>query len=415
MKKLLIGVVAVFCCLALAGPAMAKVTMGGMIQTDVFYWSQSDEYATGGVQENTGGTNDNGNDTLQINMPRAQNRLNLHYESDDKLLLGVIEYRAGALTPGATTEDTFEMYYAWLDWRPYGETFHIRVGRQPETFAVMAPGAAGMGHTEFTLLVGYGNLHASNGDMVKFYAKASDMVRFELAFQDPNGGTSLAGALAQEFPAGSVPDAVPVRDETKMPRIDLAVPIKIGNFTIEPSATYLKKSYDQVLGGVDDDVDIWGVAVGARAGFGPVTLMAEGTIGQNFVNGNYTGGGHAPGFLFPALASVEDNNGDGIAETIEDTEYLGGWFQISFDFGPAAIEAAIGYEKIENDGASGAADDFEQTRMGYALRVPIKVTKNFTIAPNFIYQDRDDDLEIGAASFDMGSQWLLGAAFNLVF
>jgi hypothetical protein len=281
----------------------------------------------------------------------------------------------------------------------------------------MVPSAAAMGHPLTTLLVGYGNLHASNGDMLKAYVKFNDMIRMEFAIQDPDTDDAEAPA---NFPNADATGATN-REENDIPRLDIAFPITIGNFTIEPSATYLTQDYDQVAPGYEDSIDIWGVAVGAKAGFGPVTISAEITYGHNLGNGNYTGAGHAgSAAAIPARARAVDANGDGIANEIEDSDVWMGWIQFDFNFGPATLKLAWGIEDVQNDGGIIVGDEVDTTRMGYALALPINVAKGFTITPTVIYFDRDDSahdgtVRAGNPDVDYGDQLLVGVQFNLKF
>lgn len=411
MKKLLVIGVAIIC-VAFAAPALAKVRMGGMITTDVMYTSTDGGFDNPTAKNVVNGAN--GTDRTIIGFPQAHNRLNAHYENDDGTLLGVIELRDGAY---GSKGDNLTWYYGWLDWRPYSnDSFHLRVGRQPETFSIMVPSAAGMGHTEWTLLVNYGNLHASNGDMVKAYVRFNDNIRLEFAVQDPdndNDSAALGG-----FPAENG-NGARVQEENVIPRFDVSLPMKFGNFSIEPSATYLKTSYDQIAAGYEDSFDIWGFSVGAKMGFGPVTISAEGTYGQNLGAGNYTGAGGTRGFpiAISARPTAVDMNRDGIFNDISDADIWMGWIQADFNFGPATLKMAVGAENVQNDQGPGAADDIDTTRYGYAVALPIKVAKGFTVMPNFVYHDRDSDARDGSGltEVDYGSEWMMGVQFNLVF
>jgi hypothetical protein len=384
-----------------------------MITTDFMYTSVNNEYAQ--PTPNNGTPNgDNGIDRLYVGFPQAHNRLNATYKSDDGNLMGVIEIRAGNY---GSKGDNFTWYYGWMDYK-LNDMVHFRIGRQPETFAIMVPSAAAMGHQPYTLLVAYGNLHASNGDMLKAYVKFNDNIRMEFAIQDPdNDGAEVPPA---GFPAENATGA-DVREENVLPRFDLAIPMNWGKFVIEPSFTYLKQSYDQVGAGFDDDIDIWGASVGARMGFGPVTISMELTYGQNLGQGNYTGAGHAGSVaVLPARARAYDSDNDGVNNAIEDSDVFMGWIQFDFNFGPATLKLAFGMEDISNDGGPGVADDLDTTRYGYALAVPISVAKGFTVTPTFIYHDRDDNAQDGVVragnpTRDFGSEWMLGVQFNLKF
>lgn len=430
MKKLLFAAVAVFCCLALAGPALAKVTMGGMINLDAYYTSDSKELAaakSGAFVFNGAPTNYETESYTYINENRALTRFDMRYESEDKLILALMEIRYGGQNDGRATPD---FYYAWVDWRPGGENLHFRFGRQAETFAIMAPGAANIGYnTNSTLFVNFGNLHASSVDQMKLYARFTDMVRLEFAVVDP--ASNINNANDEVFvPAVKInqdPNGIAIaaaQERGTIPRFDLAIPITIGKFTIEPSGTWLRKSYDYVRGDLDDEFDIWGASLGAKAGFGPFTILGEVTYGKNLANGNYTGAGNKPpiaplGQRFRASVRIDDNG------NFSDTEFLGWWIMAEFNFGPFAIQGAYGQEKDKNDdiatstvaqvGAASRGQILDTTRRAAALRFPIKVAKGFEIAPNIQYFDFDDNAVSYGRSYDLGTEWVAGVQFNLVF
>jgi len=411
MKKLLVIGVAVLC-LAMAAPAMAKVTMGGMITTDVMYDTRDEDFVNPTQKGQL--NDDDGQDRFIIGFPRAHNRLTASYKSDDGTVSGQLQIRAGGY---GSKQNNFEMYYGWMDYR-LNDMVHFRIGRQFETFAHYVPGAAAMGHTEYTIFVGYGNLHSSNGDAVKAYVKFNDNIRMEFAIQDPdNDGAEAPAAFPAKANTGGV------NESSVIPRFDLALPITIGNFRIEPSATYLKQDYNNVAAGYDDSVDIWGVSLGAKAGFGPVTLSLEATYGQNLGNGNYTGAGHAglPAAI-AARSRAYDSTGNGIANVVSDSDIFCGWFELDFNFGPATLQMAIGMEDVTNDMGPGSGDDYDTTRFGYAVSLPIKVAKGFTVTPTVVYHDRDSGAKTGiqdvngvAIETDYGSEMLVGVQFMLKF
>jgi len=414
MKKILIGMVAVFCCLALAGPALAKITMSGMITTDAYYTDTSKERSAakmGNYVINGAATAYESEGFTQINADRALTRLTMNYESEDKLLLGQIELRTG----DQNARGTLDAYYAWMDWRPGGENLHFRFGLQPETFAIFTPTVAALGYnTTSTLFVNFGNLHASAVTGLKAYVRFNDMIRMEFGVFDP-----ATGADESWLPTAAVPGpATGVQENSKIPRMDLSFPIKIANFSIEPSGTWTRKSYDYTASTVDDSFDIWGVALGAKAGFGPFTLSGEITYGDNLGNGNYTGGGNKPPVsllsnVFRATARVDTTG------RFADTEFLGWWLMGEFDFGPFAIQAGYGQEKNKNDarGTSGGftGEILDTTRQAMAVRFPIKVAKGFTIAPQFQYLDFDNSAIAYGRSYDLGTEIVGGVQFQLVF
>jgi hypothetical protein len=414
MKKLLIvGVAAI--CLAFAVPAMAKVTVGGMIGTEMYYFDQSGEVTQNGIAKGTV-NNDNGRQELNIHSPQTHNRLIVRYENDEKNLTGYMEIRMGGTDDG----NALDFKYGWLDYK-LNDAVHFRIGKQVQTFSIMTPTAANMGfHDNMSLFVNYGNIQVTDEDALKLYWKFNDMIRMEFMISDPGRDDGEAPIGAGNPAAGGVN-----REENVLPKFEISFPMTFGNFSIEPAFTYLSQEYDQVPPGIEDNVDIWGASLGAKAAFGPVTITAEFNYGQNLGDDAWSGAGGAPpawsNARARAISRLVDTNGDGTANGIADSDYIGGWIQFAFNFGPASIELAWGIENIENDGSglAGVNDDIDVTRMGYAVSVPIKVLKNFTVQPGFIYHDRDDSAQDGVnnatGGIDYGSEWLLGVQFVLTF
>lgn len=239
MKKFLI-IVGVVTCLAFAAPTMAKTTVSGMLTTDIYYLDQSSERSTpNGQVQNAVVTRDDFNE-LNIYVPQAHNRLIVRYKSDDEVMTGYMQIRGG----GSNGGNALDWKYAWLDWRP-NNMFHLRVGRQPQAFAVMTAGAANMGfHDNFTLLTNYGNIQITDADSIKAYVKFSDMIRMELQFEDPRGNALTAASVNAAHRITALPATnrsnpnIPLTEQNTLPKIDFALPITIANFTIEPSATW---------------------------------------------------------------------------------------------------------------------------------------------------------------------------------
>jgi hypothetical protein len=437
MKKLLFIGVAVMC-LAMAAPAMAKVTVGGMIATDMYYWDKSAEANTpNGRVQNAAQTRDDFSE-FTINMPQSNNRLLVRYANDEGNLTGYLQLRAGDLghSSGGVAID---FKYAYIDYK-LNDMVHFRIGRQDQAFATYTPGAAGFAWDDgFSLLANFGNFQVTDGDSVKAYIKFNDNVRMEVQFEGPrapsyNGYTdstttatvsNVAGvvtAVAATTDVNRTNPAIPITQQNHIPRVDIALPISIANFSIEPAVTWQKVSYENKI--QDDSYDVWGISLGVKAGFGPVTISAEGVYGQNLGDGNYSGGGNAGGdFAATARAKARvrsiDTNGDGFAN-FEDTDIWAGWIQFAFNFGPATLQMAFGMENVQNDGAPAVNDDIDVTRYGYALSVPIKVTKEFTIMPAIIYLDRGDSEKDGVnnvnnLTVDYGDQLAVGVQFLLTF
>jgi len=426
MKKLFIGVLAAICCCAFVVPAFAEVKVEGMIQNDFYFLSQSKERVLGGLLKNAT-TNQDSWDTTRINMPQPLNRITVRYTGEDKVVNGYIQIRAGgsrANSPiflggnnGVSSESMFSWEYAWIDWH-VNPNLYFRFGRQDQTFAGAYAPAQGMAWNDGHIIgLGYGNITAQSRDAVRAFIKFNDNVRMEIQLLDPN--TESAGNTELNIPAQAGTGAANARESNVWPRFDLSVPIKVANFTIEPGFTYLKQNWDQVAAGNDDSYNVWGLTLGASAGFGPFSIMGEVTWGRN-LGSNQSHWGAANGQATTYLNTLGQTK-------IEDGETLAAFIQLGFDFGPFAIQGIIGYCNGQNDGdpaISRDAAEWDRTQMMYGLNFPIKVTKTFTITPQIWYYDLDSDAKVGGAAgsaarsginTDFGTDLVIGMTFQLVF
>jgi len=409
MKKFLIVALSALVFVCLAGPAMAKVQMGGMITADTYYWYQSDANVSGGVAPGALPTSGSLG-TTNFNLTAPLNRLNAKYTSDDGMIGGFIEIRGG----GDLATSPFVWNYAYIDWR-FNPNVYLRVGRQTQTFAIMAPqqmiGWADQGH-----IVGlnFGDVHGGTArDAIRLYWKFNDMVRMEIQALDPDSDPTGASNLNMVQP-GIIPGSAPqnATEDNAIPRFDLSLPISVGNFKIEPSFTWVQTKFENIGPGSDDSFDSYGLALGVSAGFGPVILGGEFTWGRNLGAANYVGAGNwAP--------TAYDSNADGFVDKIEDTDGYAWWFHLGVKLGPATIYGIVGNNNTDNDGNPAVANDpleFDISQWMYGVSVPISVAKGFTIRPEFMYYDYDGSAEQGGVNgVDRGDQWLLGIQWQLVF
>jgi hypothetical protein len=411
MKKFLIIMLAAFFCLAFALPAMAKVRVGGMITWDFLYRDISAEAYSDGVQQGSTTAYNGWNGTHML-MPWGFNRLEAYYSSDDEAIKAKVQFRGGGDAAGAVDG---RLYDAWIMWQ-LSPGFRLQIGRMAQTFSSATPppyqGHA-LGHV---FLIGFGNVHISNRDQIKAHINFSDATRLEIALVDPDNSVEDIPGLP------AVPDSGLAREENVIPRIDVALNMKLGNVTIEPAFTYLNQKYEQVAGGSDDDVTSMGASIWAKAGFGNFILQGELNYGENLAIGNYTVvlpfnrgpsqavmGGPPNTYIQSGTTNVK----------IEDGEMLGFWIAPGFKMGAATIFVYFGYEKSENDGdPTTTTDDISVTQKAYGVSIPISITKGFSIRPEFTYYDFDDSAKLDDGSdlpTDRGNAYSLGVQFMLVF
>jgi hypothetical protein len=414
MKKLFIIALAGLVCLAFTSPAMAKLEFSGLFQLDVYYNDISGEAARGGVAQ--GAVNrHNGTDVVDIDLANTGNRLYWKYTSDDKKLISYWQLRPLREDDG-TAENILEL--GWVQWE-LSPMFKLRFGKSEQAFAIMSPSITVARDGAAPIVgIGYCNIHGGTArEQVKAYIYPAENIRIEIAAIQPDTDNGEIALFPNAENGGAGGEAV--AEENTIPRFDLAVNFKVANFTIEPSVTYLNQEYDQVRAGDDDEVEIWGAALGVSAGFGPLSIKAEVAFGENLGNGNYVGGS-VTGSGFGGAVGYADNTG---AQRVEDTENLGYWIDLGFKFGPASLHLIYGALEVENDGdpsVSGANEaaagrEFDVKNQVWAVNLPISVAKGWTIKPEIAYMDNDDDAVVNGVNTDYGDRFSVGVGFILKF
>jgi hypothetical protein len=425
MKKLLIIAMAVALCFTFTAPAMAKVSIYGWITSDLAYQIKDCERLTAGPPTGVNGQPvgtpcARGDQSItQFTSPRTANRLGVRYKNDDGSVIGRIELRGGtdggsarATTPLSGDAD-LHWNYAYVMWT-LNPMWRLQIGRQAQTFAIMAPGGAiNWQSTRTALLVGFGNVHGgSSRDGIKALVKFSDTVRAEFQLLDPNNLSALTLTIPSAIAGQNA------AQENTLPRFDAAVNIKAGNFVIEPSFSYLVQEFENGAAGSDDDFAIWGLALGAKAGFGPLSFAGEITYGENLGAGSYNVGGSAP---YARPRAYVDTAG---FTRISDSEGLFLWLKGAYNFGPATAAIAYGWQNTENDGNPNLsrvndADEYDIDRWSVLAWVSIKLAKGFTMAPTYSYQNLGSDEVWGpgrtTGNTDFGIEQVLGIQFSLKF
>ncbi len=407
MKKFFVITLAAALCLALAMPAMAKVTVGGMATLDWSYLDRDEYRASGGVTQGAQPTVD-GFNQMNFIAPITLNRLNARYTSDDGALSAFIELRGGGpdSATGSQTAYLNDAYlnYAYVQWKitPNND---ITFGRQTTNFARFIPNQW-IGTQATTILgVGFGNVnHTTSRTGIKGYWRISDMFGLVWGIYDSDVARGQPGvAVVTNF---GTPSLLPP-SETVLPRVDLALPIRFPWGRIEPSFTWAKNEFDQVPAG-DDSYTMWGLSLGGEGSFGMFSFVAEFTWGQNLGGGSYRGAeGDVPVLFFNTASNTS---------TIADGSSLAWFIDLGFKFGPSKVDVMYGSIEYENDeGPASLPTLYKYTQTFYGISWAIGVAKGFTVRPELMFYDYDDAKQVAGSVTNAGKEWLLGIQFMLVF
>ncbi|MFO7986787.1 MAG: hypothetical protein R6U38_13075, partial [Desulfatiglandaceae bacterium] len=315
MKKLFVIGMAALLLVAFTVPAMAKVKIGGIVFTDFYYLDRDDNNAAfWGV----GPGNESFTNTA-IQVPNIT-RLYARWTNEDNVGM-YIEFGVGQ--EGGNTTDGYaddsgaglRHAYGWWDVNPM---FQVMAGKSTTPFSVLNPSQLlGTRSGSLNIIgVGYGDLYSGRFAQVRGTFKFNKAAKLEIALVDPNGNA----AYGQYGPWQGV-DGVDYQTNTKLPRVDVGVPIYLGPVHLYPSFLWQRKNVDTLTAinqGVDDNLSTYIGSLGVKAGFGPFGIAAEGNWGRNWGNTEMLAGGSQAMRLSSAVLNT--NTGD-----VEDAETYSFW------------------------------------------------------------------------------------------
>lgn len=401
MKKLFVIGLAAFLLVAFAIPVMADVKVGGIVFTDFYYYARSKEniVSGGGHAKADGSTG-----LTKIEIP-AITRLYARWTNENNVGM-YIEFGIGGAVSGATGEFTTDNNvhvrhaYGWWD---ITKSFELMAGHSTTPFSPLNPSQLiGTNSGGLHIIgVGYGDFYSGRFPQVRGTFKFTDNVRLALALVDPSQKVANFDALLVPKPNATV-DA-----KTKLPRLEAALPIYAGPVKIYPGVFWEEKEYDDVADGYPTDITSWGGSLGLAMGFGPFGIEAEINYGQNWGN---TGGlvGNSPTANYSAARLWKEPNG---TYTVDDTECLSWWIDLSFKFGVATPHLIYGMQQVKGD-----KSQLDISNRMYGVSMPIDVAKGFTIRPEIMFYDEGSDETLpDGTKRDFGTEQIYGIQFQITF
>jgi len=419
MKKYFVIAVAAVFCLALAMPAGAEVKITGAVSMDA-YWSKLNaekENADAGnpvAHGATGALNDR--TAFHMNTYRPLNYIRFTYTNKDGNLGGMMRIRSGwkdsatKYAGGAGTGE-IEIYENYVWWKPMPGT-KLTIGTQDQIVGGLATDTHLLGHQyESGTVVGisWGNVvHTSVRDGIVLEQKINDMIGIEAGIFDPRdtdnntGDNTLLGVLRGQT------NGAQANRQIVMPRFDLGVPIKFGNFQIKPKGSLMVTEFDQVGNNTaDDSYTTWIASIDARFEYGPLRLTGEYTIGENASGHNYSGpvGDNARAYV----------DANGIAH-IADGEIEGWFISARYQFTKKLYFAAsYGWQEGKNDvDPTNPNDDQLTERSAFGLMIAYSILPNFVMRPQWNQYNFGEDNKIGnGLLYDYGKIDCYGINFVL--
>jgi hypothetical protein len=408
MKKLFVIGLAALLLVAFSVPVMAKVKVGGIIFTDFYYLDRDkNNSAWRGL-----GPDSFSNTAIQV--PNIT-RLYARWTNEDNVGM-YIEFgvgQGGGNTLSSSSDNDYSVVvrhaYGWWDVNPM---FTILAGHSTTPFSPLNPSQLlGTRSGSVNIIgVGYGDFYSGRFAQVRGTFKFGKVARLEIALVDPNGtlaggsygpwnGTEGGGATGEGY-----------QTNTKIPRIDIGVPIYVGPVALYPGFLYQHRSIDKigtVNNGVDDAVDTYIGSIGVKAGFGPFGFAGEFNYGQNW--GNSRGlAGTSPSIIGGMASARLKDDGQ-----INDAETYSCWIDLSYKFGPVTPHVMWGRQKSKNETVTSANTEATTSMIG--LSVPIDLAKGFRLRPEVMWYDDGDVKVDGAGSTNMGKYAIYGVQFQITF
>lgn len=404
MKKLFIVGIAALLLVAFTVPAMAAVKIGGILFTDFYYLDRDAKNAI----QTTGY-----NDPYQVTAIQVPNitRLYARWTNEDNVGLYIefgIGQDAGEVANSASNGVSLRHAYGWWDITP---DFQIMAGKSTTPFSPLDPSQLiGTRSGSVNIIgVGYGNYYSGRFAQVRGTFKFGKMGRLAIALVDPNGAQRYHATYNNYFPYDNW--NVPYQTNTKLPRIDIAVPLYFGPVSIYPSFLYQYRTVDTNQAQYDNSITTYIGSLGVKAGFGGFTVAAEGQYGSNWANTRGLIGTSGPSYLASAALNP-------VSGKINNATTYGFWIDASYKFGPVEPHVMYGQENSNNDLYSallGSQYKVDSTSRFYGVSVPIDLAKGFRIRPELMWY-KDGQIQIaGSDELDLGDYAIYGIQFQVTF
>ena len=406
MKKIFLLAITVVLVMAFAVPAMAKVTIGGIVFVDAFWMHRDADWmqqAHGGFAGTAGRNNDASQTRFNLDVPSIT-RLNARWVSKEGNVGMFIEFGIDGESSGENVGTRHA--YGW--WQ-INDIFKLIVGQTDETFAKLKPGQL-MGLEDNVHIIGYmfGNYGNDREPRVQVNAKLTDNFSLDVS------AVYVRLNNTQVIPAGATVGAgtwAAAEEEPCMPKFEVMLTAKFGPVSIYPAFMYYKDKYarDQGSGTVlpqdDDEIVAYGWAIPVKFGYGPFSLAAEYVMGENIA----TAGGGAGA----QLAFAWDAQGD--TRIIANQESNAFWIDLGYTVSPlASIHFIWGTQKEELDRIGLANDRVRDSDM-WGLTIPLNVAPHFKITPSYFVYDWGDQEDGGQNLNGLGKETLAGVQFQVTF
>ncbi len=395
MKKPYVLLLTLFLLIAFSHEATAEVTLGGRLYVDFYYLERNKENA----QYKNVGNDPFSNTALQI--PNIT-RFNMNWTNEDDLGM-FIELGIGQVSGNTTLSESngvrLRHAYGWWD---LTERFQLIAGKTTTPISPLVPYQM-LGTRSGSLNIigeGYGEIYSGRYAQIRGTYHFSGAVRLAVALVNPN--TASLGNYTPYRDAG-----IEYQTNTKLPRVEVGLPIYAGPVAIYPSFLFQRRTVDFLSDaasyqGIDNQIDTYIGSLGVRAAFGSFTISAEGNWGQNWGNTGLGIGVSPP--ARNSAATIHNHR-------LDNTTTYGWWVDGSYRLGIVTPHIMGGQM-----GSSGDKNPMRYTSWFWGISIPIALSKGFNLVPEFMwYDDGDDNRDAWENRVDYGRYAIYGVQFQFRF
>lgn len=395
MKKPYVLLLTLFLVITFSREAPAKLTIGGRLYVDCYYLERNKENA----QYKKVGNDPFTNTAFQI--PNIT-RLNMKWTNEDDLGM-FIELGVGQVRGNTTLSESngvrLRHAYGWWD---LTERFQFIAGKTTTPISPLVPYQM-LGTRSGSLNIigeGYGEIYSGRYPQIRGTYHFSGAVRLAVALVGPN--TASLGNYTPYREAG-----IEYQTNTKLPRIELGLPIYVGPVAIYPSFLFQRRTVDFLSDsasyeGIDNQIDTYIGSLGVMAAFGPFKISAEGNWGRNWGNTGLGIGVSPP--ARNSAATIYNHR-------LDNTTTYGWWVDGSYRLG--IVTPHIMYGQMESKGDK---SPMRYTSWFWGISIPIALSKGFNLVPEFMwYDDGDDNRDAWDNRMDYGRYAIYGVQFQFRF
>ncbi len=338
---------------------LAKSTIGGIVFTNTYYQDQEVKDTNGNTASETKGT---------IMEVANNSRFRVRWDNEDNVSM-YIEM--------AVKNDGNSVRHAYGKWDANQST-QILAGQTSTPFAPLNPSVAMVNNSGDH----YGNVNPGRQPQIRYTHKfLNRQGALAIAFVNP---ATSNNPVTDDTTDAATDQSI---SETAMPRMDVGLAYRTFDWQVFPSVFYAQQEFDDA-----DAVTAYGISVGAKTAFGPLTFTTELGQGQNWGNTSQKVGS--------STSANAAKAGDDDADTFQ------GWVDIGYRYTTESSKGTIHFVYGTSNIERGNTIDTESTMVGLSWPIDLPwIARGLRVRPElFTFEDKDNKSDAKQTHTIVGAQ-----------